>query len=63
MPAGQQSAFMQSEGWRQCTQAAIQTPIYRWNGECDEACNAAICLDVHPPCHPESHTVVSVLGA
>uniref|UniRef100_A0A3P9N1U9 Transforming growth factor, alpha n=1 Tax=Poecilia reticulata TaxID=8081 RepID=A0A3P9N1U9_POERE len=28
-------------------QAAIQTPIYRWNGECDEVCNAAICL--HTP--------------
>ncbi|MEQ2180350.1 hypothetical protein GOODEAATRI_000425 [Goodea atripinnis] len=57
MPAGQQRAFMESEGLRQCMQAAIQTPIYRWNGECDEVCNTAICLDVHPPCHPESHTL------
>lgn len=60
MPRGQQRAFTESERRRQYTQAAIQKPIYRWNGLCDEGCYAAICLDVHPPSHPECHTVTSV---
>lgn len=63
MPAGQQGAFMESEGLKQCMQAVIQTPIYRWNGECDEVCNATIYLDVHPRCHSKSLTVASVTGA
>lgn len=57
MPQGQQRAFTESERLRQCMWAAIQKPIYRWNGVCDEGCNAAICLDVHPPSHPECDTV------
>lgn len=57
MPRGQQRAFTEAERRRQCMWAAIQKPIYRWNGACDEGCNAAICLHVHPPSHPKCHTV------
>lgn len=57
MPWGQQRAFTEAERRRQCMWAAIQKPIYRWNGACDEGCNAAICLHVHPPSRPKCHTV------
>lgn len=63
MPQGQQRAFTESERQRQCTWAAIQKPIYRWNGVCGGGRYAAICLDVLPPSHPESHTVHLVLVA